>query len=235
VVARVGSSGLVAAPLLPTHRPPATAAPWSWPTRPGRPCGRAQPPSPARRRRCGRCAPAHPAGSPRPPPGFGSTAGGGCCPHPLTPTCAPSGWAVTLPATKLCRPTSPRWRPRSPGCWRPLMGRSSPACPGARWYGRPASPPTASPIARYPTAEQLYAATGLAPATYQSASLTRRGRISRQGLAEHRDALMGIAWGLSQHAPSFRQRDQELRARGMRPIQAGWRWPGTPAGSAMPC
>ena len=31
---------------------------------------------------------------------------------------------------------------------------------------------------------------------------------------------MGIAWGLSQHAPSFRQRDQELRARGMRPIQA---------------
>jgi transposase len=76
------------------------------------------------------------------------------------------------------------------------------------------------PIARFPTPDYLYAATGLAPATYKSASLTRRGRISRQGLAEHRDALMGIAWGLSQYSPSFRERDRELRSRGMRPIQA---------------
>ena len=45
------------------------------------------------------------------------------------------------------------------------------------------------PIARFPTPEHLYAATGLAPATYRSASLHRRGRISRQGLPEHRDAL----------------------------------------------
>jgi transposase len=76
------------------------------------------------------------------------------------------------------------------------------------------------PIQRFPTAERLYAATGLAPATWQSASLHRRGRISRQGLPEHHDALMGIAWGLSQYSPSFRERDHELRARGMRPIQA---------------
>jgi transposase len=76
------------------------------------------------------------------------------------------------------------------------------------------------PIDRFPTPEHLYAATGLAPASYQSASLHRRGRISRQGLPEHRDALMGIAWGLSQYSPSFQQRDRELRARGMRPIQA---------------
>lgn len=76
------------------------------------------------------------------------------------------------------------------------------------------------PIQRFPTAEHLYAATGLAPATWQSASLHRRGRISRQGLPEHRDALMGIAWGLSEHAPSLRERDRQLRARGMRPIQA---------------
>jgi len=76
------------------------------------------------------------------------------------------------------------------------------------------------PIHRFPTPEQLYTATGLAPATWQSASLHRRGRISRQGLPEHRDALMGIAWGLSQYSPSFRERDQQLRARGMRPIQA---------------
>lgn len=76
------------------------------------------------------------------------------------------------------------------------------------------------PIARFPTPEHPYAATGLAPATWQSASLHRRGRISRQGLPEHRDALMGIAWGLSQYSSSFRERDVELRGRGMRPIQA---------------
>ena len=76
------------------------------------------------------------------------------------------------------------------------------------------------PIERFPDAEHLYSATGLAPALYQSATVNRRGRISRQGLAEHRDALMGIAWGLSQRSPSFAQRDAELRTRGMAPIQA---------------
>lgn len=78
----------------------------------------------------------------------------------------------------------------------------------------------ALPIERFETAERLYSASGLAPASYQSATISRRGAISRQGLAEHRDALMAIAWGLSQFSPSFRARDQELRARGFRPIQA---------------
>lgn len=76
------------------------------------------------------------------------------------------------------------------------------------------------PIARFPDAEHLYSATGLAPALYESATLRRRGRISRQGLAEHRDALMGIAWGLSMYSPAFAERNAELRARGMAPIQA---------------
>lgn len=76
------------------------------------------------------------------------------------------------------------------------------------------------PIDRWPTPEHLYSATGLAPASYQSSTVTRRGRISRQGLPEHRDALMGIAWGLAQNSPSFQARDRELRARGFRPIQA---------------
>nr|VTP04803.1 Transposase IS116/IS110/IS902 family protein [Mycobacterium riyadhense] len=62
------------------------------------------------------------------------------------------------------------------------------------------------PDRMFPDAEHLYSATGLAPALYQSATLNRRGRISRQGLAEHRDALMGIAWGLSQRSPSFAAR-----------------------------
>jgi transposase len=76
------------------------------------------------------------------------------------------------------------------------------------------------PIERWPTPEHLYSATGLATATYQSSTITRRGRISRQGLPEHRNALMGIAWGLSQSSPAFRARTAELRARGFQPIQA---------------
>ncbi len=76
------------------------------------------------------------------------------------------------------------------------------------------------PIAKFPDAEHLYSATGLAPAMYESATVRKRGRISRQGLAEHRDALMGIAWGLSTYSPSFAERDAEYRARGMAPMQA---------------
>jgi len=76
------------------------------------------------------------------------------------------------------------------------------------------------PIARFPDAKHLYSATGLAPGMYESATLRKRGRISRQGLAEHRDALMGIAWGLSLYSPAFAERSAELRARGMAPIQA---------------
>jgi len=76
------------------------------------------------------------------------------------------------------------------------------------------------PISRFPTAGHLYSATGLAPASYQSSSISRRSGISRQGLPEHRDALMAIAWGLSQYCPPFRQREEEYRARGMKPMQA---------------
>jgi transposase len=75
------------------------------------------------------------------------------------------------------------------------------------------------PIERFPTAERLYSATGLAPASYESATISRRGHISRQGLADHRDALMSIAWGLSQSSPAFRERAREYRARGFAPIQ----------------
>jgi transposase len=42
------------------------------------------------------------------------------------------------------------------------------------------------PIERWPTPEHLYSATGLAPASYQSATITRRGKIARTGLSEHR-------------------------------------------------
>lgn len=76
------------------------------------------------------------------------------------------------------------------------------------------------PVERFASAEHLYAATGLAPATYRSSTVTKRGAIRRTGLPEHRDALMGIAWGLSQHSRAFAERDRELRGRGKRPIEA---------------
>jgi transposase len=76
------------------------------------------------------------------------------------------------------------------------------------------------PVERFATPEQLYSATGLAPASYESASVRRRSAISRTGLPEHRDALMGIAWGLSQFAPAFQRRLSELNARGKTGIEA---------------
>jgi transposase len=76
------------------------------------------------------------------------------------------------------------------------------------------------PIERFATPERLYSATGLAPASYESASIRRRGGIARTGLPEHRDALMGIAWGLGQFAPAFQRRLAELNARGKTGIEA---------------
>ena len=78
----------------------------------------------------------------------------------------------------------------------------------------------ALPIERFPTAEHLYSYTGLAPARYESSTIRKARAISRQAPGERRDALMGIAWGLSQHCDPFKERNRELRARGMRPIEA---------------
>lgn len=102
----------------------------------------------------------------------------------------------------------------------PSAGQVLTSLPGVAAVRAAAFAAHSLPIARFPDAEHLYSATGLAPALYESATLRRRGRISRQGLAEHRDALMGIAWGLSMYSPAFAERNAELRARGMAPIQA---------------
>jgi len=131
--------------------------------------------------------------------------------------------------------TSPRTSTSSPRCWPPHPARSSPAFPGVAAVRAAAFAAYTLPIERWPTPEHLYSATGLAPATYQSSTITRRGRISRQGLPEHRDALMSIAWGLSQNSDAFKARDAELRARGFRPIQAPVALARPPAGSAGAC
>jgi len=65
--------------------------------------------------------------------------------HPPTPNSAPTVWAVILPATRPCRPTSPPSRTRSAGCWPPPTARSSPACPVSQPFAQPASPPIACP------------------------------------------------------------------------------------------
>src|SRR5215217_2750636 len=76
------------------------------------------------------------------------------------------------------------------------------------------------PIERFETPERRYSATGLAPTSYESSTVRRRGGISRTAVPEHRDALIGIARGLGQFAPAFKQRLAELRARGKSPLEA---------------
>ena len=92
--------------------------------------------------------------------------------------------------------------------------------PGVKTVRAAAFAVHALPIERFPTADHLYSFTGLAPARYESATIRKARTISRQAPGERRDALMGIAWGLSQHCEAFRARDRELRGRGMRPIEA---------------
>jgi transposase len=91
------------------------------------------------------------------------------------------------------------------------------------------------PIARFPTPEQLYAATGLAPATWQSASLKRRGRISRQGLPEHRDALRASPGACPNTPRASANATRNSAAAGCAPSRPGLPWPAMPVGSAMPC
>ncbi|MGY1834633.1 transposase [Blastococcus sp. SYSU DS0510] len=91
------------------------------------------------------------------------------------------------------------------------------------------------PIARFPSAEHLYSATGLAPASYQSATLNRRGRISRQGLPEHRDALMNLAWGLSHTAASSSSATTNCAPEACARSRPGSPSPATPAGWPTRC
>ena len=108
---------------------------------------------------------------------------------------SPAAWDATWTDTARRRPTSPRSRRRSTVLLAGTDGQILTSLPGVAVTRAAAFAAHSLPIARFHDAEHLYSATGLAPAMYQSATLHRRGRISRQGLAEHRDALMGIAWG----------------------------------------
>jgi transposase len=67
---------------------------------------------------------------------------------------------------------------------------------------------------RWPGARQLYRASGLSPAQYESAGKRRDGGISREGSVQLRRALIDLGIGLWHTDPSARRYGQQLRARG---------------------
>jgi transposase len=67
---------------------------------------------------------------------------------------------------------------------------------------------------RWPGASQLYRASGLSPAQYESAGKRRDGSISREGSVQLRRALIDLGIGLWRSDPAARRYGQQLRARG---------------------
>jgi transposase len=67
---------------------------------------------------------------------------------------------------------------------------------------------------RWPGARQLYRASGLSPAQYESAGKRRDGSISREGSVALRRALIDLGIGLWHADPAARHYGQQLRARG---------------------
>jgi len=67
---------------------------------------------------------------------------------------------------------------------------------------------------RWPAARQLYRASGLSPAQYESVGRRRDGTISREGSVPLRRALIDLGIGLWHADPAARRYGQALRARG---------------------
>jgi transposase len=68
--------------------------------------------------------------------------------------------------------------------------------------------------ARWPGHRQLYRASGLSPAQYESAGRRRDGAISREGSVQLRRALIDLGIGLWLSEPAAKRYGQALRARG---------------------
>lgn len=68
--------------------------------------------------------------------------------------------------------------------------------------------------ARWPTARQVYRASGLTPSVYESAGRRTDGKISREGSVELRGALLELGMGLWLCDPATRPKVAALRARG---------------------
>jgi transposase len=67
---------------------------------------------------------------------------------------------------------------------------------------------------RWPGAAQIYRASGLSPMQYESAGKRRDGRISREGNAALRRALVDLGIGLWLNDPAAKNHAARLRARG---------------------
>jgi transposase len=67
---------------------------------------------------------------------------------------------------------------------------------------------------RWPGARQLFRASGLSPAQYESAGKRRDGSISGEGSVQLRRALIDLGIGLWHADPAARHYGQQLRARG---------------------
>jgi transposase len=67
---------------------------------------------------------------------------------------------------------------------------------------------------RWPAARQLYRASGLSPAQYESAGKRRDGAISREGSVPLRRALLGLGLGLWLQDPAARGYAKRLHERG---------------------
>jgi len=74
--------------------------------------------------------------------------------------------------------------------------------------------------ARFANADRAYRASGLVPASYESAGRVRRGQgISREGNAELRNAIIELGRGLAQRDPDFARYRAGVKAR-MKPLMA---------------
>jgi transposase len=92
-------------------------------------------------------------------------------------------------------------------------------CSGPGWrvvraatYGAAVGDP-----ARWPSARQVYRASGLCPATYASAGRRHDGAISREGSVTLRRAVLSLGVGLWRLDPAARAYAASLRARGKPP------------------
>jgi transposase len=77
-------------------------------------------------------------------------------------------------------------------------------------------------LGRWLGARQLYCASGLSPAQYESAGKRRDGSISREGSVALRRALIDLGIGMWRADPAARRYGQQLRARGKKGGVIGW-------------
>jgi hypothetical protein len=135
---------------------------------------------------------------------FGPAAGSGCWARRPTPSCAPraSGAICADGRTSSATSRSPTADGELGALLARTAGRILITLPVVAVVRAAAFSAYTLPIERCPPPSTCTRRPAR-PTTYQSATVTRRGRISRQGLPEHRDALMGIAWGLSPNSDAF--------------------------------